>query len=99
MSKYTVTISDMQAAINELQSNNSEFRARVNELGAKQQELAGQWQGDANTAFNNAFMNDKGQWDNFAMLIDQYIEVLSQIMKTYINAEEMNVSTAQTRTY
>ena len=99
MSKYRVTVADMQSAINELNSNNSEFRSRVNELSAKQQELAGQWQGDANTAFNNAFNSDKGQWDVFASLIDQYIETLHSIMQTYKTAEETNRSTAATRTY
>ena len=99
MSKYTVTISEMQAAINELSSNNTEFRARVAELGAKQQELAGQWQGEANTAFNNVFLSDKGQWDNFAVVVDQYIETLQSIMQTYKTAEETNRATAATRTY
>ena len=57
MSKYTVTASEMQNAINELNSANSEFKNRVSELEAAQQELAGMWQGDANTAFNTAFQN------------------------------------------
>ena len=99
MSKYTVTVNEMKAAINELSTNNNEFRARVAELCTQQQELAGQWQGDANTAFNNAFNSDKGQWDTFAGLIDQYIQALQTIMTTYANAEETNRGTAATRTY
>ena len=45
MSKYTVTASEMQNAINELNSANNEFKSRVNELESEQQTLAGMWQG------------------------------------------------------
>lgn len=99
MSKYTVTASEMQNAIRELNSANSEFKNRVNELEAAQQELASMWQGDANTAFNNAFQADKGQWSTFANLIDQYVQTLSTILQTYQTAESTNVDTARTRTY
>lgn len=99
MSKYTVTASDMQNAINELNASNNEFKARVNELESEQQTLAGMWQGDANTAFNNAFQSDKGQWATFANLIDQYVETLATILQTYQTAENANAETARTRTY
>ncbi len=99
MSKFTVTASEMQTAINELNSANSEFKSRVSELEAAQQELAGMWQGDANTAFNSAFQNDKAQWSTFAGLIDQYVQTLGNILQTYQNAESTNTDTARTRTY
>lgn len=99
MSKYTVTASEMQNAINDLNASNNEFKSRVNELEAEQQNLAGMWQGDANTAFNNAFQNDKSQWATFANLIDQYVETLSTILQTYQTAESTNTETARTRTY
>ena len=99
MAQYTVTASDMQRVINELTSANDEFKNRVNELEAAQQELSSQWQGDANTAFNNAFQNDKGQWTTFASLIDQYVQTLSTILQTYQTAEQTNAETARTRSY
>ena len=99
MSKYTVTASDMQRVINELTSANSEFKSRVSELEAAQQELSSQWQGDANTAFNQAFQNDKGQWTTFANLIDQYVQTLSTILQTYQTAEQTNTETARNRSY
>lgn len=99
MSKYTVPASEMQIAINELNSANNEFKSRVNELEAAQQELASMWQGDANTAFNTAFQNDKGQWVTFAALIDQYVETLGSILQTYQTAESTNTETARTRSY
>lgn len=99
MSQFTITASEMQTAINELNSANTEFKNRITNLEGKQQELAGMWQGDANTAFNTAFQNDKGQWSNFATLIDQYIQTLGDIMNIYQNAESTNTDTAKTRSY
>ena len=99
MSRFTLTAQEIQNAINALQSSNGEFKSRVGELQSLQTELSGQWQGDANTAFTAAFNADKGQWDTFAQLMDQYIEALAQIKQSYEAAEATNVSTAATRTY
>ena len=99
MSKYTVNATEMQNAIRDLSSSNTEFKNRVTELEGEQQNLAGMWQGDANTAFNNAFQNDKGQWSTFAALVDQYIEALSSILQVYQTAESTNLETAKNRTY
>lgn len=99
MSMFNVTASELRSAISALQEDNSQFRNRLTELYNSQQELASQWQGDANTAFNNAFNSDKGQWDSFAGLVDQYVNTLQEILNTYETAETTNTSTAQTRTY
>ena len=99
MSKFNVTASELQTVITSLSESNGQFRNRVNELVAKQQELTGQWQGDANVAFDTAFNADKGQWDTFIALVDQYVEALKQIKQIYETAEGTNTSTATTRTY
>ena len=99
MSKFNVTSQELQAAINTLREDNSQFRSRVTDLVNKQSELSSQWQGDANTAFNNAFTRDKGQWDTFATLIDNYVETLESIKQAYEAAESANTSTATSRTY
>lgn len=99
MSKFTLTASEMQNAINEISSANAEFKNRVAELEGEQQNLAGMWQGDANTVFNNAFQSDKGQWSTFATLVDQYVETLGSILQIYQNAESTNVETGKTRSY
>ena len=99
MSKFEVTQAEINSAIQELTSQNAEFKTSITQLVNAQQELAGMWQGDANTAFNNAFNSDKGQWDTFAGLITTYIEGLSRIMTLYANAEAENQSTATQRTY
>lgn len=99
MAKFEVTTSQLRSAVSDLTSDNGEFKNRVSELQELQQELTSEWQGDANTAFNTAFNNDKGQWDTFASLIDQYIQALQTIIETYDKAEEANRDTAIKRSY
>ena len=99
MSKFQVTAAEMQAAIADLQEKNGTFKNKVSELEQSQQALRAQWQGDANTAFNTAFENDKAQWTTFSTLIDQYIQALQTILQTYEQAEATNTATANTRSY
>lgn len=99
MPKMTLSKPELQSTIEELKTQNSEFKKCVSELQSTQQELSGQWKGDANTAFNNAFNSDATQWTAFATLIDQYIAALNTIMTTYDTAEATNTATATTRTY
>lgn len=99
MAKFQVTTAELKAAIADLQEKNSTFKNKVSELEQSQQALRAQWQGDANTAFNTAFENDKAQWTTFSTLIDQYIQALQTIMQTYEQAEATNTATANTRSY
>ena len=97
--RIEVTASELRRAISELTEKNNQFRNKVSELEGLQQELASQWQGEANTAFNNAFQNDKGQWQAFLGLTAQYIQGLETILRIYEQAEETNRMTATNRTY
>ncbi len=99
MAKFQVTTAELKAAIADLQEKNGTFKNKVSELEQSQQALRAQWQGDANTAFNTAFENDKAQWTTFSTLIDQYIQALQTILQTYEQAEATNTATANTRSY
>lgn len=99
MAKFQVTTAELKTAIADLQEKNSTFLTKVSELEQAQQALKAQWQGDANTAFNAAFENDKAQWMNFSKLITQYIQALQTIMETYEKAEAANTTTATNRSY
>lgn len=99
MSKVTLTYSEMSNAISNLSASNEQFVQRVNDLVNIQQEVAGMWQGDSNTAFNNRFEADKGQWDQFAALINQYIEALNRILQTYQTAEQDAVGKVNQRNF
>ena len=97
MAKFQVTTAELKAAIADLQEKNGTFKNKVSELEQSQQALRAQWQGDANTAFNTAFENDKAQWTTFSTLIDKYIQALQTILQTYEQAEATNTSTASNR--
>ena len=99
MAKFQVTTAELKAAIADLQEKNGTFKNKVSELEQSQQALRAQWQGDANTAFNTAFENDKAQWTTFSTLIDQYIQALQTILQTYEQAEATNTSTESNRSY
>ena len=99
MAKFQVTTAELKAAIADLQEKNGTFKNKVSELEQSQQALRAQWQGDANTAFNTAFENDKAQWTTFSTLIDQYIQAMQTILQTYEQAEATNTSTASNRSY
>ena len=99
MAKFQVTTAELKAAIADLQEKNGTFKNKVSELEQSQQALRAQWQGDANTAFNTSFENDKAQWTTFSTLIDQYIQALQTILQTYEQAEATNTATANTRSY
>lgn len=99
MSRTTLTASQMQNAINELNASNNEYKARVNEMGEAQQTLMGTYQGDAANAFNAAFQGDFAKWGEFAALIDQYVEALSEILTIYNETEAANTEIAKNRTY
>ena len=97
MPKFQVTSSEMTRTSKDLATNNSEFKTRVGELVKLQGELAAMWKGDANTAFNKAFTEDKSKWDAFATLVDQYIEALQNIIQRYERVEEENRQIAASR--
>ena len=44
-------------------------------------------------------MNDKAQLENFYQTIEKYCQAIEQIAQKYEQAEQMNTSTASTRTY
>lgn len=92
MGKVQLTYSEMSTAITNLNALNEQFVQRVNDLVSAQQEVAAMWKGDSNTAFNNQFQADKGQWDQFANVINQYIEALNRTLQRYQQAESESVS-------
>ena len=56
-------------------------------------------EGNAKTAFHNAFTSDKQQMDNFYTAIELYAQKLEVILAKYIQAENTNIELANNRTY
>ncbi len=99
MAAFTVTASQLRAAANEIRELNGQFKSQVGNLETQEASLASMWEGEAQKAFRAAFNSDKGQMDNFYNLIEQFCQKLEEIATKYEQAEQQNLSTAQTRSY
>ncbi len=98
MSFIQVTASTLKEKAEELRGLNSRFSTELEALNNSQINLSTMWEGEANKAFVQVFMNDKGQMDAFRNAIDQYIVALITIAARYEDAETRNLSLATTRT-
>lgn len=99
MSTFEITASQVQNVIRDLSASNSEFKNRVAELAESQQTLAGKWEGAAKIAFNNDFNKNKVKWDEFGVLVDQYIQALQSIMEIYEKSDQQSSEIASTGAY
>jgi len=99
MAFFQVTSRELRNKAENLRGLNGQFRAKCNELDSQEQELCSMWEGEAKNAFDKAFKSDEAQMDNFYNLIEQYCVALENIATKYDQAEMMNTSTAQTRSY
>ena len=99
MGAITVTASQLRTKAGELRALNGQFKSQVGNLENQEGTLSTQWEGDAKTAFHNAFITDKTKWDQFNQLIEQYCTTLESIAQKYEEAENRNTDTATKRSY
>lgn len=98
MSFIQVTASMLKERAEELRSLNARYSTEIETLNNAQINLSTMWEGEANKAFVQAFMKDKGQMDAFRNAVDQYIVALITIASRYEDAEAKNMSLASIRT-
>lgn len=94
-----VTTGTLTSKAAELKSLNGRFKTQVTQLRTQEGSLNSMWEGEARTAFHNAFEKDVTQMDKFYELIEKYVQSLQDIAKEYNRAEKVNVSTATKRSY
>lgn len=94
-----VTTGTLTSKANELKNLNSRFKSQVSSLRSYESSLNSMWDGEANTAFHNAFTKDATQMDNFYNAIEKYVSSLNEIIQEYERAERANVNTATSRSY
>lgn len=99
MALMSVTVGQLKTQAEQLRQYNSTFKSTINELETTEQQLNTMWEGDANTAFHNAFSRDKIQMSNFYNAIEVYVNALLNIAAQYEAAENANMETATTRVY
>ncbi len=99
MAQYTVTFQQLTTAIETLTQLNSDFKTATSNLESTEGQLCSMWEGEAKDTFDAAFKQDKVQMDNFYNAIQNYINVLQQMLEKYRAAEAANTETAQNRNY
>ena len=76
MAMIMVTASQLKNTANELRSLNGQFKTQTGTLESLEATLRSSWQGQANDAFHNAFLNDKAQLENFYQTIEKYCQAI-----------------------
>lgn len=99
MGLITVSSAQLKSTAAELRSLNSNFKSQVGNLEGSEGTLASMWEGQAKTAFHNAFTKDKGQMNVFYQEIEKYCTALETIAAKYDRAEDTNAETATARNY
>lgn len=99
MAQTIVNSKTLKSKAQELKRLNSNLKTQISNLTTQETSLNRMWDGDANTAFHNAFQNDVTQMNNFYNAIEKYVTVLQEIAAKYDNAEQSNQNVASTRKY
>ena len=71
----------------------------TSDLESSEENLNSMWEGDANDQFHKAFKSDKVQMDNFYNAIENYVNVLNEMVAGYESAEAANTDIATQRNY
>ena len=95
----TVNTATLRNKASELRTQNRNFKTQIDNLKSQESSLNAMWDGDANTAFHNAFIKDVTQMSNFYNAIEEYVLTLEEIAKQYDSTEQANQSIASKRNY
>lgn len=99
MAQTIVNSATLKSKASELKNLNNNLKTQISNLTSHESSLNGMWDGDANTAFHNAFQKDVTQMNNFYNAIEKYVTVLQEIAAKYDSAEQANQNIATTRKY
>lgn len=99
MAQTIVNSNTLRTKAQSLKQLNARFKNEVANLTVQENSLNKMWDGDANTAFHNAFQSDITQMNNFYNAIEKYVQILLEIAKKYEDAEQSNQNIASTRKY
>ena len=99
MGQITVTQSEIETTIQALEKANDELMNQITQLSNDEKQLCGQWEGDAKQQFDAQFNSDIKQMNAFYDLINRFCTALRNILNKYVESENKNVTTAETRTY
>lgn len=81
----------IQDIITQLSQLNGAFREGAQNIDNEHSNLVAKYQGDASTAFEEHYQNERGNFETFATTIDEYITKLQEILSNWEAAEAANV--------
>jgi WXG100 family type VII secretion target len=99
MAEFSVTLEQLKSIKEQLAEQNALFRNQISGLADTANSISGMWEGEAKEKFMSEFANDQVKMNTFYDAINAYIQALESIIANYVNAENINVETATTRTY
>lgn len=99
MAEFSVTLEQLRSIKDQLAEQNALFRNQISGLADTANALNGMWEGEAKDKFMSEFANDQVKMTAFYDAINTYVQALETIIANYVNAENINVETATTRTY
>ena len=99
MAEFRTNTGELKSKAAELANLNQKFKTMRQGLETIEAALNGMWEGEARTAFHTAFSKDMIQMNNFATLIEKFVQSLNQIAQKYDTAEMANTNIATTRKY
>lgn len=91
---YVAGSSSIQDVIDQLEELNSGFMDKANAIDAEHKALTSKWEGDASTAFEEHYQNERQNFDVFYNAIHEYANALRTILANYEYVEQQNKSIA-----
>lgn len=99
MAEFQVTASELREKAELLQQFGERYAKKVQELILAQQKLSASWEGAGKAAFDRVFQEDCMKMDLFRQTVEEYCQVLQQIIVGYEQAESRNIGLVGTRSY
>ncbi|SFL17564.1 WXG100 family type VII secretion target [Lachnospiraceae bacterium KH1T2] len=97
MSEILVTAAQLKAKADELNNLRNQYKNQIDKLTQTENALNGMWEGEARKTFHTAFTADQTHFHEFEKVVQQYAQVLDQIVKKYEQSEAKNVQIAQSK--
>lgn len=94
MAEIQVDSKRLRDAAEKLTGLVGQYKGKLEALTTAEQGMVAKWEGDAKNTYNNAFMNDKAQWEKFTPLVETYIQALLSAAAEYEKREAQNISIA-----
>ena len=88
---YIQSSQAIQDIITQLAQLNNAFREDAQNIDTEHKNLVTKWQGDASTASEEHYQNERGNFEAFATTIEDYIAKLQEILANWEAAESANV--------